>query len=394
MNSSTKPVRKSVFLSWLWTAIKFLILASAIGGGIFWLRTRPTMVENHRLETGSVVAAVMGTGTLEAHTRAQISSKISGRIKQVLVDQGERVKAGDLLVELDSDELEQQVAIAEADLETRKAAIQRLEADVRRTEAIVKQSMTNHDRIVSLVEQKAVSREELDKAAESLAVADADKARAEAALVEGQQALVVSERSLEFQKTRLEDTHVHAPFEGLIVRRDREQGDVVVPGAPVLQLISTSELWINAWVDETEMAGIHPEQKAEVIFRSAPDSPLPGRVVRLAKETDRETREFVVDVQVLDLPENWAIGQRAEVYIETGVAADVLRIRNDLLEREGNRLGVYVDEAGVATWRDVEIGLRGRDFSEVRSGLEPDDQIVAPVNEQQSLAEGRRVIAK
>jgi len=97
----------------------------------------------------------------------------------------------------------------------------------------------------------------------------------------------------------------------LITRRDRDVGDIVVPGAPIFKLVSTKEMWVSAWVDETAMAGLAKGQPARVVFRSEPKKNYEGKVSRLGSEVDRETREFLVDVGVDTLPENWAVGQRA-----------------------------------------------------------------------------------
>lgn len=80
-----------------------------------------------------------------------------------------------------------------------------------------------------------------------------------------------------------------APFDGLIVARQREAGDVVVPGSSILTLISTDLLWIRAWVDETEMSRLAESQSARVVFRSEPERAYPGRVLRLGREADRES---------------------------------------------------------------------------------------------------------
>ena len=87
-----------------------------------------------------------------------------------------------------------------------------------------------------------------------------------------------------------------------------------------MEIISLDELWIRAWVDETAMPHVAQDQKARVVFRSEPEKSYPGTVSRLGREMDRETREFLVDVRVEQLPGNWAVGQRAEVYIEIDAA--------------------------------------------------------------------------
>ena len=136
--------------------------------------------------------------------------------------------------------------------------------------------------------------------------------------MEAESQVLTAEKNLLYQKEHLGFTEMRSPYDGLVTRRDRDPGGVVVPGASVLQLVATNEIWVSAWVDETAMAGLRAGQPARVVFRSEPGKRYAGEVARLGREADRETREFVVDVRVKELPENWTIGQRAEVFIETG----------------------------------------------------------------------------
>lgn len=168
----------------------------------------------------------------------------------------------------------------------------------------------------------------------ALSVAMADLSRPEAAVIEARKNLIVAQNTLDYRLARLEDTVIKAPFDGLIVRRDREPGDVVVPGSSIFLLISTQEMWVRAWVDETEMETISPGQEARVIFRSEPNRPFPGEVIRLSRETDRETKEFLVDVRVESLPKNWSVGQRAEVFIKTAEKKEVVLLPSRLIVRK------------------------------------------------------------
>lgn len=375
----------------LWRFIKIAAVIAVIGGIIYWARFRPIAVTRHEVSDGPIVAEVMGTGTLEARIKATVSPKISGRISNVLVDQGDRVTAGQLLVILDDIELTQQVAIAEADVETRKAAIIRLETDITRAAAVLDQADTNYRRLSSLIQQNAISRDELDKAAEAKAIAGSETSRADAALAEGRKALIVADRRLDFEKTKLQDSQIKAPFDGMIVSRDRDPGDVVVPGSPMLMLISTQQLWINAWVDETEMSVLKPGQNAKVIFRSDSNSSLPAKLVRLGKETDRETREFIVDVEVLELPTNWAVGQRAEVFIETQRKEEVVLLPGRFVSSVAEKTGVFIDRDGVVAWQPVELGLHGRELVEVTSGLQAGETVILPNVAGQQLRPGQRI---
>lgn len=362
-----------------------------VAGIIYWVKFAPVPVVSHSVERGPIVAEAMGTGTLEARVQTTISPKISGRIVEVLVDQGARVASGDMLVRLDDEELQQQVAIALANVDAASAAIVRLTTDKIRSAAVYEQAKKSHDRIQGLIRQNSVSRDDADKAVEALAVSEAGVSRAEAAIAEGQKELVAAEKTLQYHRARLLDTNIHAPFDGLVVKRSREPGDVVVPGSSMMTLISTDELLISAWVDETEMARLQPEQSARVVFRSEPDKNYPGKVVRLGREADRETREFIVDVRVLELPTNWAVGQRAEAYIQISQKHDVLVLPARLLVSRDNDVGVFVNADGAASWRSITAGLRSRDAVEVMEGLAEGDLVITPNKTSAQLTNGRKV---
>ena len=262
-------------------------------------------------------AKVMGTGTLEARVKTTVSARIQERLVEVLVDQGDQVKKGQVLAKLDDAELRQQVAIAEATLAAAKQTAMRVEADLSRSEAVLAQARLDEKRLKGLLASSAVSQTDADKAAEALKVAEADLKRSNAAIAEAQGQVLVAEETLLHRKEQLAFTQITAPYDGLIIRRDRDPGDMLVPGAALMELISLDELWVSAWVDETEMPRLAPGQTASVVFRSEPGKSYPGIVSRLGREADRETREFLVDVRVTQLPSNWAIGQRAEVSIQT-----------------------------------------------------------------------------
>jgi len=387
MNESRKPISP-----WVGRLLKLLVIVTVAGGFFYWMRYQPVSVVTHIVERGTVVSEVMGTGTLEARVEGTISPKISGRVTKLFYDQGDRVTAGDLLVRLDDEELHQQVSIAEANVEAAQAAVVRLNTDKQRAKAIFEQARKSHDRIQSLIRENAVSPEEADKATEALVVAEAGVSRAEAAIAEGQKELVSAEKTLEYHRARLNDTEIHAPFDGLIVNRRREPGDVVVPGSSILTLISTEELWISAWVDETEMARLEPDQSARVVFRSQPEQSYAASVSRLGREADRETREFIVDVRVLELPKNWAVGQRAEVYIQTDQIEDAAAIPAAFIVRNGGETGVFAAEEGRVRWRSVIPGLRGHNSVEISSGLQPGDVVIAPLNPQTELRTGQKVV--
>ncbi|NQU22587.1 MAG: efflux RND transporter periplasmic adaptor subunit [Candidatus Nealsonbacteria bacterium] len=388
MSQRRNPIKR-----WLWHGLKLALVVAVVGYVIYLVRFSPVPVTGHKIERGEIVAEVMGTGTLEARVRATISPKISGRIMEVVADQGDRVTKGDVLVQLDNDELAQQVEIAQATVATSRAAVERLKTDRGRAVAVAEQAKRQYHRVQQLINQNVSTESALDKAVESVAVADAGLARANAAIVEGQQQVLTAEKTLAYHHARLADTAITVPFDGLIVRRQRDPGDVVVPGSSILQLVSLEQLWISAWIDETEMAHIDVGQPARVIFRSEPERSYAGEVTRLGKEADRETREFIVDVHVHELPANWAVGQRAEVYIETARKSSVTLLPTSFVRWQDNAPGVFVNLGDRAAWRSLTLGLRSPETVEVVDGLQPGDTVIVPQDPRATLTDGKRTAA-
>lgn len=372
---------------------KWLGAAVIVGAAVYRLQFAPIEALSVDVRRADLSREVLGTGTLEARVSMTVSPKIAGRITRVLVDQGERVEKDQLLVQMDDDELQQQVEIARANQEAAQAAVQRLTADKSRAAAVYKQAESHHDRVQTLHQRNAATREEVDRAVELLAVATAESSRAEAAISEGQKGLIAAEKTLEYHRARLADTRIMSPFSGLIVDRKREAGDIAIPGSSVLTLISTDVMWVRAWVDETQMSLLAVDQPARIVFRSEPAASYSGKVVRLGKEADRETREFIVDVQADELPTNWAIGQRVEVYIETEKRQEVLTIPLTAIVRRGERIGVFTLDDGAARWREVRLGLRGADAAEVLEGLDETTVVLVSSAGKTDLLEGRRIAA-
>ncbi len=375
--------------------LPWLVVAAVAAFAVYRLKFSPMPVTAYTMCLGEVRGEVMGTGTLEARVKTTISPRIQERLAEVLVDQGDSVKSGQLIARLDDAETKQQVAIAEATLAAARATVERVKSDEARAQAVLKQTQLDYRRSTELLANKIAAQADFDRATESLHVAEADLKRSQTAIVEAESQVLTAEKNLLYQKEHLGFTEMRSPYDGLVTRRDRDAGAVVVPGASVLQVVATNEIWVSAWVDETAMAGLRVGQPAGVVFRSEPGKRYAGEVARLGREADRETREFVVDVRVKELPENWTIGQRAEVFIETGRRTGVMVMPAAFVRWRENKAGVFVNDRGRARWRGVTLGLRGMQEVEVAQGLSAGEQIVRPVEGQkEGLKDGQRISAK
>jgi RND family efflux transporter MFP subunit len=373
---------------WIFSLAALLVI-------VYWIKNSPLAVAAYTVAQGDLQAEIMGTGTLDARIKTTISPRIQERLAEVLVDEGDAVKSGQLLARLDNAELLQQVAVMQATLTNAKTTANRVRTDEARAQTVLQQAVLARNRSAELVHVKAAPQEEFDKAIEALNIAKADVKRSQFATIEARDQIATTEENLRLRRQQLSFTELRSPYNGLVTRRDRDPGVVVVSGISILQLIDTREMWIDAWVDETAMAGLSVGQSARVVFRSEPMKSYPAKVVRLGHEADRETRELLVNVEVQELPKNWAIGQRAEVFIETAHHANVVKIPQAFLQWRAGKSGVMVNKQGKAYWQNVSLGLVGLSEIEITQGLTTGEQIIKPIEElKQAMEDGQAVKVK
>ncbi|MGC8657574.1 MAG: efflux RND transporter periplasmic adaptor subunit [Desulfomonilaceae bacterium] len=289
---------------------KWIVIAAVAGMVTYRIELAPVPVMTQPVSVGNLVAEVMGTGTLEAHFQATVSSKIQGLIVELLADQNDWVKTGQLLARLDDSDLVREVTTQKAVFNASKATLERAKADEAKSRALQEQAKVDYQRYAGLVSSKSISQETMDKYSQNLAVTQADLERASAAVNEADRQLVAARERLYFQRARLADTRIYAPFDGLITRRDRDVGDIVVPGASIFKLVSVKEMWISAWVDETAMAELAKSQPARVVFRSEPTM----------KEKSRE-----LVVKLIGKPGNFLLMWESNSCLKIGQSGSVQR---------------------------------------------------------------------
>jgi len=374
-----------------WKIALVLLIALII---VYRIHFAPVPVESCAVKTGLISAEAMGTGTLEARVHATISPKISGRIAQVLVDQGDKVIKGQELILLDDEDLQQQVEMAKAELSVAHAGVEKTVSGINSAEATEKEAKASYARISQLAPSGAVSVDALEKSQQQMEVAQAELNRAQTTKIEAEKLVIKAEASLQFAQAQLAYTVVCAPFDGLIVKRNRDPGDIAVPGSMVLEMISLDELWISAWLDETLLNRLEVGQASKIVFRSDPEIELPGKVIRIAPQADRETREVLVDVGIDRLPKLWAIGQRAEVYIETARKENVLVIPQRVVIWRQQQAGVFVIDNGRTYWRKIILGIQGKENAEVAKGLQPDQAVLIPGSKLPRDGRAVKVITK
>jgi len=358
------------------TLIKlFAVIIIAAIAFYFW-KLAPVSVPTFEVKSSPIVQTVFGTGTLEGKTRLAVSPRETGAIRKLYADQGDMVKAGTLLVEMDADDILQQKRVAEAELAVAQAALQRIDAEIRSAKANLEYANLMFQRSEKLLSSNAESRSTYDKNRQNMLVAAADFEQAGKRRIEAESTLAKHQAQIAYYNTKLAETRLTAPFDALIVRRNREQGAIVNPGVSIMDIVDTSTIWASVWVDETQIAHLQNGLAVDVVFRTLPQQRFTGKICRLWRETDRETREYKVDIALDKLPPNWTLGQRLEVFIKVDKPKTCVNIPSNLVSWKNNQPFVLAVVNGKITERPVKLGVRSQNKVEIISGLQAGDKIV------------------
>ena len=356
--------------------ILLALVAVALLAAAWHLWLSPVSVETCAPSRERFSDGVFGTGTLEAKNRVSISPHGTGQVVKLYADQGDEIKKGELLAELFSDDIVQQLKIAEAELEVARETVRRTDAELVSAKATLDLAESSHTRAEALFRNAVETESEYEKALSARDVARAACDQAAIRKREAELAVVRQEAQIEYWKTKLSETKLLAPFDGFVVRRNREVGAVVNPGVSIMDVADRSEIWASVWVDETRFADIHPGQRATIELRALKGMKFGGVVRRLARETDRETREHLVDIALERLPETWSLGERLEAMIAVGPEEDRLAVPSATVRWKEGSPFLLVLRDGRIRRQPVRLGVRTAAKTEILDGLAGDDLVV------------------
>ena len=350
----------------------------------------PIPARSHVVDRGDVAREVFGRATIESRREVQLGFDLVGRVTDVLVDEGDRVKLGQVVAHLAPDQLHADAQAASSGVPLARAAIARLAAEERRAQATLTFAQQEAARLRALAASGSVTSRDLDLAEQQLALAQADLERVRATQTEAQRGIAVASSTTASKEATVTRAVLVSPFEGLVVRRFKDPGDTVVVGATVLRIVAVDRLWARASVDESMLPHLREGLPARIAMLGETGDPLHGSVDRVGREVDRQTHEVLVDVLLARVPDHVAIGRRADVLVEVERKKNVTRIPAAFLRRDGAGAYVHVGRSGRVARTPVEIGVIGRDFVEVTTGLQPDDVVLVAPTPGGELAVGRR----
>ncbi len=312
-------------------------------------------------EAEQVPQIIRTTGTLHARETAVISPQVPGHIRQVLVQAGDGVRKGQLLVTLDDSAMRS--AVNQAEAAESAAAKQQMAAQ---SEASLAAETLARYQI--LKNEKSVSPQEFDEVQRR---SEAAQLRVESYLAQRKQA----QAAVAGAQTQLGYTELHAPFDGIVTARMADPGSLAAPGVPLLQVDRDGPLQVYTTVDESLIGTVRPGMKLPVEIEGLSTDDLNGTVSEIVPAADPASRSFLVKV---DLPS--AKGLHAGMYATVGLpgaARSMVLTPQSAVVMRGSLACVYaVDQNGLAQLRYVTLGNRHGDQVEILSGLAPGENLV------------------
>ena len=379
---------------WPWVVAVCLLLV--LGGGGWWWWTGPAQAAEVRTgtareATGSTEATILNaSGYVTARRRATVSSKVTGKLVAVLVEEGMAVRKGQVLARLDDATVRSQLALAEARLEVAQRGF--AEQEVRLREAELTLGRTRR-----LVEEGVVGAAELDGAE-----AEVDSLEARIALARGQ--VVVAEREIDVLRTQLDDMVIRAPFDGVAISKDAEAGEMISPVSAgggftrtgVSTIVDMGSLEIEVDVNESYINRVQDDQRVVATLDAYPDWNIPAAVITTVPAADRQRATVLVRIgfDELDpriLPD---MGVKVAFLEEQPPQASTntprLFVPTKAARNQDGQDIVYVIRGDLAERRAVRLGEVVGDLVEVIAGLTAGERLI--VDGPADLADGDRVV--
>ncbi len=356
----------------------------------------PKAVKVDVVREDSVRRAVDVVGTLAAVDQVTISSEADGKVRAILADLGDRVRAGQVLVQLDNEKQQytyeqQQAALARALAQYGATDPQHLPdnektPEVQRANADLVQATQAFDRATELFKRTLISQQALDDARAAL---QSKRASYNAALQNGRNlraGIQASEATMKLAGRQFRDTEIRAPFDGYVERRLVNLGELVKTQVPVMTVVRLTPLKVIAEIPEKMAPWISQGQPVTLRVDAYPERTFTGKVSRISPGVNTSTRAFPFEALVPNGDTVLKPGTFARVHIESGKVDAVLTLPYSALQYRYGVNRVFLLDRGRLVMRELAVGERLGDRIEILSGVQAGQQVA--VTDVDTLADG------
>ena len=379
-----------------WVVVLVALAAAATAGLRYANRPRPVEVETVAVtqRAAGVQASVLNaSGYVTARRRATVSSKITGKVTEVNVEEGMAIREGQVLARLDDSQFRASLNLAEAQAEAARR-------NVRESEVRLAEARLALDRAQRLSADRLNTQADLDtaRAAVDSLVARIDAPRGP---------VRVTERQIDVERTNLDNTIVRAPFSGVAVSKDAQPGEMVSPNSAgggftrtgICTLVDMRSLEVEVDVNETYINRVEDGQPVTVVLNAYPDWQQPGHVITTVPKADRQKATVLVRIGFAELDPRILPDMGVKVTFmkqaEASASATerpVVLVPRAAIRAENNQSYAWVVNAGVVDRRAVRTGGTDGDRLEVLAGLSSGERVI--LSPPAGLASGTLVVTK
>ena len=363
----------------VWFVLVAVVLAAA-GAAWWWTtRERPIEVEVAAVtsrQAGAQASVLNASGYVTARRRATVSSKITGKIVDLNIEEGMAVKEGQVLARLD-DQTER------ASVELNEAQAEAARRNVTENEVRLKEAQINLERVSTLVKAGYSTAAEVDAARASV---DSFDAR----ILAAREQVRVAERQVALSRTNLDNTIVRAPFSGVVISKDAQPGEMVSPVSAgggftrtgIGTIVDMQSLEVEVDVNESYINRVKPEQAVTAVLDAYPDWQIPARVITTVPAADRQKATVLVRIAFQQLDPRILPDMGVKVTFlrdqETGGAAAraVALVPKASIRTDGQQSHVFVVSGDRVERRAITTGGTDGDRVEVIAGLNAGDRVV------------------
>jgi HlyD family secretion protein len=360
----------------------FVLAGLALVAAFAWVVVRsgplaPVRVTVTQVARADLAPMLFGIGVVEARRSYLVGPTNAARVRQVAVDVGDAVRAGQLLAEMDPVDLDQRLAATVAAAARAKNAVDTAAAQLADSIARREVAAANVRRYDDLGHKGFVSSSVTEGKSQELKSADAQHAGAEAALAGARQDLARLNAERDGARQQRANLRLLAPADGVVTARDAEPGSTVVAGQAVLRLVAADSLWIKLRLDQSRSAGLQVGLPAEIVLRSRPGQALAGKLARIELLSDSVTEERIAQVSFDLPPKDVAVGEMSEITLRLPGVKQALVVPNAALRQRGGKTGVWVLAADTLSFVAVKPGTSGSDGKvQILDGLKEGDAVI------------------
>lgn len=328
------------------------------------------------------------TGTVRARASTVIASKWMGYVREVRVNVGDAVRTGQLLVLLDSRDLDASASRAKSAVEQVRNAIPEANSAIAAEKANLDLVQATFKRMNELYQKQSISDQEFDQATAKLKSAEASDAMARAKRAQLDSQLGQAEQELRAAEVSRSYAQIVAPAAGIVTTKSVEPGDLATPGAPLFT-VEQGGYRLEASVEESKLSAIRTGRAVSVTVDGSNRS-FEARISEVVPAVDAASRSYIAKIDLASMP-GLRSGMFGRAAFQLGTRT-VLAIPVAAVTERGQLESVFVAESGVAHARLVTLGEKSTDEVEVLSGLNAGEQLIFPL--PGNLADGARVEAK